>query len=212
VAWQSQVATALENETAGRRATAADPAARRAETARTGSLAAEVAALRRDEAALAATQAELTALRARPSAARPAPASPRATVRPRPALEKFNGPVIEPRQLEKQPVPVAQTAPVYPPSLRQLAIAGEATLEFVVDAQGAVHLERAFNATHPDFADAALEAVARWKFTPGMLAGSAVNTRLQVPILFQVAADDDADAKPSRPPPAPRPGGIGEWF
>jgi TonB family protein len=44
-------------------------------------------------------------------------------------------------------------------------------------------------ATHPEFGDAAVDAVAQWKFKPGILRERVVNTHMQVPVVFVVNED-----------------------
>jgi outer membrane biosynthesis protein TonB len=40
--------------------------------------------------------------------------------------------------------------------------------------------------THHGFDEAAVTGVGRWKFRPGFKAGSKVNTRMRVPIVFKI--------------------------
>jgi protein TonB len=103
-------------------------------------------------------------------------------------------PVFELADLDQTPVILSQPLPQYPPSLLSTAAAGEVTVAFVVDADGAVRAARITAATHPEFEVPALQAVARWRFRPGRRDGRAVATRVEVPIAFSV---------PGRGGPAP---------
>jgi TonB family protein len=91
-------------------------------------------------------------------------------------------------QLDVMPVARFQARPQYPFALRRANIEGEAVTEFIVDTQGNVQRAYALRATHPEFADAAVAAVSKWKFKPGMKNGRTVNTRMQVPIVFTLNA------------------------
>ncbi len=57
---------------------------------------------------------------------------------------------------------------------------------FIVNTKGEVVDAIAIRATNAAFAEAAVRAVLQWKFKPGMKNGRLVNTRMQVPIIFQL--------------------------
>jgi TonB family protein len=99
-------------------------------------------------------------------------------------------------QLDVRPTPVFQARPQYPAELAAKKQGGEAIIEFLVDPAGDVRDASVQRATHPEFGPAALAAVQKWKFKPGMKNGQAVTTRLQVPIVFHLD-------KPLPPPEAP---------
>ena len=106
--------------------------------------------------------------------------------------------VLQPVETLVPPFPVAptpgvsvaprvllQARPAYPFEMRRAGITGEAVIEFVVDVDGRVINAYALRATDVSFAEAALAAVRQWTFEPGRnSAGAAVQTRLQVPIIF----------------------------
>lgn len=96
--------------------------------------------------------------------------------------------------LEQQPVPTSQASPVYPLELREAGIMGNAIVGFIVDKQGKVRSPYAVRATHPEFGEAAVVAVAQWKFEPGQKDGQVVNTRMQVPVIFNLLPDDPGAA------------------
>jgi outer membrane biosynthesis protein TonB len=59
---------------------------------------------------------------------------------------------------------------------------------FIVDENGDVLLEvEAIEATHPEFAVAAMEAVLDWKFDPGLKDGQPVNTKVRQTLEFAVS-------------------------
>ena len=85
---------------------------------------------------------------------------------------------------DRHPRAVRIVRPYYPQSLRLLKEGGSATVEFVVDVEGNVRDVQLFEATHPLFGDAAIAAVAQWKFEPALRHGRPVNTRMRVPSNF----------------------------
>ncbi len=91
---------------------------------------------------------------------------------------------IDISKLDVRPVAVFQARPQYPAELRRKGIRGEAVVDFIVTVDGDVRNASVLRATHPEIGDAALAAVAQWKFKPGMLRGRVVNTHMQVPVVF----------------------------
>ncbi|BDI03591.1 hypothetical protein CATMQ487_05610 [Sphaerotilus microaerophilus] len=76
--------------------------------------------------------------------------------------------------------PLLQVQPGVPPSLRQARVAGSATVDFYVDAQGRVLLPELASASHEDFGWAALTAVNQWRFEPPRRGGQPVVARGRV--------------------------------
>jgi len=161
---------------------------------------AELAKLREARAVALAREQELEAAaeRARVAAGGAAKEPPEATSRepqgrsivapiitpPVPPRSGYTAPVIPIAQLDQRPVARLQTRPRYPYQLRKNGVAGEAVVDFVVDAEGNVAEPVAVRMTHEEFGAAAVDAVRRWQFKPGMKDGRAVATQLQVPIVF----------------------------
>lgn len=77
-------------------------------------------------------------------------------------------PVKVPRvqSLAQRPKALAQPMPDYPAALRSRSLEGTATVRFYVDEEGRVRLPELIEATSPEFAEAALAAVARWRYEP----------------------------------------------
>ena len=98
---------------------------------------------------------------------------------------------IESHNLDRVPGPVLQPAPLYPGSMRREGIGGTVRVEFVVDVDGRVANTQVVETTHTAFNDAAVSAVSKWKFRPGMKNGRKVNTRMCVPIVFTLAEQID---------------------
>ncbi|HEX5971256.1 MAG TPA: energy transducer TonB [Gemmatimonadaceae bacterium] len=80
------------------------------------------------------------------------------------------------------------SAPRYPAPLRSAGIEGRVLAEFVVDTLGRVELTtlRFPELTAPLFGDAVRDALARYRFLPGEVAGRKVRTRVAVPFEFRL--------------------------
>jgi TonB family protein len=70
--------------------------------------------------------------------------------------------------------PLAQPMPTYPVALQAKAIEGKAAVRFYVDEEGRVRMPEVIEATTPEFADAALQAVAQWRYEPPQDRGRAI--------------------------------------
>jgi TonB family protein len=79
--------------------------------------------------------------------------------------------------------------PIYPEVLRIMNARGDAQIEFIVNTAGQVVNPAVIKATHPLFGERAIEAVRQWRFNPGRKDGRLVNTRMTVPIIFDL--DDE---------------------
>lgn len=89
-------------------------------------------------------------------------------------------------KLDKAPVPKVRANPVYPFEMRRAGITGEVTVDFIVDSNGDVQNAYALRSTQRDFEQPAVQAVSKWKFSPGRKNGRAVATHMQVPIVFNL--------------------------
>ena len=78
--------------------------------------------------------------------------------------------------------------PRYPATLRAAGIEGHVLAEFVVDTLGRAELAtlRIRELANPLFGDAVREALARYRFQPGEVAGRKVRTRVAVPFEFRL--------------------------
>lgn len=92
--------------------------------------------------------------------------------------------VYELARLTKPPVPTHQGPPVYPYALKRAGITGRAEIGFIVDEEGRVGDMVVINATHKEFADAAMAAIGSWKFTPGSMDGVPVKTSMKQSLAF----------------------------
>jgi protein TonB len=89
-------------------------------------------------------------------------------------------------ELDEQPEAVLKIKPDYPYDLLRAGIAGEAVLELTIDAGGGVRDVVVVSATQREFGEAARQAVLRWKFKPGKVAGRAVSFRRTLPVTFSI--------------------------
>jgi len=92
--------------------------------------------------------------------------------------------VFDISKLDQVPVPKFRARPQYPFEMRRAGITGEVVVEFIVDTNGDSRNAFAVRSTQREFEQAAVQAVSKWKFRPGRKGGRAVNTRMQVPIVF----------------------------
>jgi len=93
-------------------------------------------------------------------------------------------------ELDRVPEPVFQPSPVFPAHLKREISQARVEVEFVVNANGKVVEARVVRASISGFEDAAVSAVSRWQFRPGMKGGKRVHTRMLVPILFRVVDNE----------------------
>lgn len=93
---------------------------------------------------------------------------------------------IDWKKLDRVPRARSQPSPIYPHGLRKDGIEGTVEVEFLVDKEGNVHSPVVLRASHPGFIEAALRAIARWKFEPGRSAGQIVRFRMSVPLMFTI--------------------------
>jgi protein TonB len=88
--------------------------------------------------------------------------------------------------LDRSPQTRFQAAPLYPAEARREGRSGTVTVEFVVDESGTVVTPRVASSSDRVFEEAALRAVARWRFEPGRRHGQVVRFRMAVPIHFSL--------------------------
>lgn len=89
--------------------------------------------------------------------------------------------------MESPPLPVSKAQPVYPPSLLKKGIGGKVLVACVVDDSGqVVSTSIKMSSGQPDLDKAAVNAVGKWKFKPGLKAGKPMKTTCIVPFNFEV--------------------------
>ena len=101
--------------------------------------------------------------------------------------EPVDGMVFDLGDLDEPPRPIVQLRPQYPPQARLRQQEGYVTVEFVVNTDGSVDSPAVIDAQPRDtFDQAALRAVARWRFSPGMRGGEAVAVRVRQRVEFRL--------------------------
>jgi protein TonB len=96
-------------------------------------------------------------------------------------------PVFDRSVLDQQPVARVKTPPPYPSDERRNGISGTVLVDFIVDSDGNVVNATAVKGDNRNFEQAAVQAVSKWKFKPGRKANRAVNTHMQIPIVFSLS-------------------------
>jgi periplasmic protein TonB len=104
-------------------------------------------------------------------------------------LRKYgNLDIFDPKNLDQIPQTRFRSSPNYPFEMRRSGIEGEVLVDFLVDIEGDVQNARALHSSNREFENAAVQAVAKWKFRPGRKNGQNVVTHMQVPIQFSLDA------------------------
>jgi TonB family protein len=96
------------------------------------------------------------------------------------------GLVIRIDLLDQLPVPLVQARPVYPAAMRKSGVRGEVVTRFILDSRGAVRNARVISSSQPEFDQAALDSISKWRFRPGRKDGEPVATWVEVPIIFAI--------------------------
>jgi TonB family protein len=97
----------------------------------------------------------------------------------------FTGAYLTPDQVDSPPVATDQVPPDYPAPMRRNNLDGKALVALIVLPNGKPDQVQLVEATHPLFADAAVEAVRHWHFKPAMKNGQPVAASMQLPIEFR---------------------------
>lgn len=89
--------------------------------------------------------------------------------------------------MDSPPLPVSKAQPVYPPALLKKGIGGKVLVACVVDDSGqVVSTSIKMSSGQPDLDKAAINAVGKWKFKPGIKAGKPSKATCIVPFNFEV--------------------------
>ncbi|MDQ8185396.1 TonB family protein [Pelagicoccus sp. SDUM812002] len=98
------------------------------------------------------------------------------------------GKVYSIKELDMKPRATAMMMPDYPVAHAVTQESGSAVVEFILGVDGKTSDLRVLKASHPDFAESALKAVAKSEFTPGRIGSTAVQTHVRIPIHFTPSA------------------------
>ena len=97
----------------------------------------------------------------------------------------FTGAYLTPDQVDSPPVVTDQVPPDYPATMHRANLDGKALVALIVLPDGKPDQVQLVEATHPLFAEAAVEAVRHWRFKPAMKNGVPVASSMQLPIEFR---------------------------
>lgn len=101
---------------------------------------------------------------------------------------KTGGGIIVPLDdLDKKPAATNRVAPRYPTEAKRLGYTGTVLMRFIVDHRGNVADVEIVKSDHPEFEKAAVEAMLRWRFNPGMKNNRRVSTRMEMPMVFSLS-------------------------
>lgn len=100
------------------------------------------------------------------------------------------------KKSEIPPKVIKQFKPVYPLAMRISRMRAEVVVGFIVDIEGRVVHAGVVRSSNPLFDEAAIEAVRKWRFQPGIKNGRPVNTRMQVPIMFSIQGEKEGGSGP----------------
>lgn len=92
--------------------------------------------------------------------------------------------IFEIDDVEEIPRAIRRIQPNYPAILKRKNVEGLVSLIFVIDTNGSVLSPTIERSTHVEFEEPALDAIRRWKFTPGKRGGEAVKVRVRLPLQF----------------------------
>ena len=121
------------------------------------------------------------------SPAKSAPAEKAGAVAKEPELQRLvTEPVYSLKEVDQAPVAISQQQATYPKTLRTQRLEGSVDVGFTITSKGAVQDPHAVSSTNEAFEQAAIDAVKKWKFKPGMKDGKAVNTKVQVTLTFSL--------------------------
>lgn len=103
------------------------------------------------------------------------------------AVAMAGTPVFTLSDIDRAPQPLVQLRPFYPAHARMRQIEGSVTVEFVVSADGHPR-DIVVLSSEPGtlFRAAAVRAVERWRFSPGIRAGASVAVRVRQRIRFEL--------------------------
>lgn len=94
--------------------------------------------------------------------------------------------IFDINDVDKKPRSVKQVPPVYPIEANRRGLSGYAQAYFVIDQSGNVINVKVTKASDPIFERPTIEAIRKWKFTPGEKGGKPVVTRAEIRIPYQI--------------------------
>lgn len=90
-------------------------------------------------------------------------------------------------EVDRVPMAVVKTAPVYPYRAKRLNLNGKVKVKFLVDKNGEItKVEILDSKPEGIFDQSVIQAVSSWKFRPGKIKGHIVNTWMVTTIIFNI--------------------------
>lgn len=95
--------------------------------------------------------------------------------------------IFELSDLDEKPRALNKLKPIYPPQAKMRRIEGHVVIDFVVGENGrARSIEVVSEQPTSIFTEAAKNAIARWRFTPGTKGGKTVSARVRQKVIFSL--------------------------
>ena len=143
------------------------------------------------------------ALSALAACAAEAPAETDPALRPFERSAQFTGEPADAETVERPPALRTPLQVTYPAAMTQRNTPGRARVAFVVTVKGQAEQIQAIEATNRHFAEAAEQTIAKLQFQPAESGGKAVACKMEMPVTFRIADDDEVVTggvdKPARP-------------
>ena len=92
--------------------------------------------------------------------------------------------VFDQIDLDKKPEAISRTSPTFPYEMQREVAEATVVVGFIVDKHGDVLQAHIVSCSHAGFERAALTAVEKWKFRPGIKNNQKVSTRVEQPLSF----------------------------
>jgi TonB family protein len=105
-------------------------------------------------------------------------------------------------QDDRDVIPLVRIAPDYPPGASAQGLEGHVVLEFTITAEGVTRDIHVVESSAPIFEEPAIRAVSRWRYSPRVIDGAAVE-RAGVHTVIRFALERDAPAPGPGNPPTP---------
>jgi TonB family protein len=101
--------------------------------------------------------------------------------------------LCSPTQLDRVPAPTETVSPRHPGHAPNGPIeGGRAVLDFIIDEQGVPRMPVLISSTNRSFANAAVEALSRWRFTPPIRQGKPIAVKVRQEFVFPTAEAPEA--------------------
>jgi len=104
-----------------------------------------------------------------------------------PEMKEF---IFDPSQLDKAPRAIRKVPPIYPFDAKRQGLTGWVLIRCLVDKDGLATKISAVESDPPDaldiFGPSAVDAVKKWRFSPGQIGGDPVPTKVVFRVIFEI--------------------------